>query len=203
MHRLSLVLTLSLAASACSSGPAAPAETARPMATEAEAPATAEHHAVTTETLEPFTCGTIARLHTLGGIYTASQPSPDDFAQAKKGGIRTVVNMRHESEITAFDEPAVIADLGLEYISLPWNGPEELTDTVIDRSREIFETAPRPMLVHCGSANRVGAVWLAWRVLDGGLPYDQALAEAKEVGLKTPAYLELATDYIRRHGGKT
>jgi hypothetical protein len=44
----------------------------------------------------------------------------------------------------------------------------------------------------------VGAVWLAHRVLDGGLSYDDALKEAKTVGLKTPAFEEKVKDYIRR-----
>jgi hypothetical protein len=35
-------------------------------------------------------------------------------------------------------------------------------------------------------------------VLDGGLAYEAALAEAKTVGLKLPAYEEKARDYIER-----
>lgn len=166
-----------------------------------QAPA-AEHASVLVGTLEPSTIGATPS-HALGGITTAGQPSAADLAAAKASGIRTVVNMRHEDENTAFDERAVVEGLGLRYVSLPWNGPEELTDDVFARSRAMFASEERPLLVHCGSANRVGAVWLAWRVLDGGVPYDEALVEARTVGLKTPAYLELATDYIRRHGGKT
>ena len=63
----------------------------------------------------------------------------------------------------------------------------------------MFNTVERPALVHCGSANRVGAVYLPWRVLDGGLSVEDALAEAKVVGLKTPMYETKALDYIKRH----
>ena len=41
-------------------------------------------------------------------------------------------------------------------------------------------------------------MWLPWRVLDGGLSYDEALAEAKTVGLKSPLYEEKAREYIER-----
>jgi len=158
-----------------------------------------EHTAITTETLEPYECGTVKRMHTFGGIFLASQPQPADFEQAKKGGVVAVVNMRHASELKDFDEAALLDELDLEYITLPWNGADELTDEIFDRSREILNTVPRPVLVHCSSSNRIGAVWIPWRVLDGGISYEHALAEAKMIGLRTPAYAPKAKDYIARH----
>ena len=79
--------------------------------------------------------------------------------------------------------------------SLPLCVPRE----VFDQAREQLKTAERPILLHCASANRVGAVWLPYRVLDGGLSWDHALAEAKTVGLKSPDYEAKAKDYIQRH----
>ena len=157
-----------------------------------------EHNAVVTERLEPYECGTIARLHTYGGIFLASQPKAGDFEQAKKAGVKTVINLQHEHEVTDFDERQVVTKLGLEYINLPWNGSEEFNDAIIDRARQLLDSAERPILLHCSSANRVGAVWLPWRVLNGGLSYEDALAEAKTVGLMSPAYKEIARDYIER-----
>lgn len=164
-----------------------------------QATASAEHRAITTDTLEPYECGTITRLHTLGGVFLASQPKPEDFAQAKKGGVKTVINLRHADEIKDFDEKKVVESEGLKYINLPWDGPAELTDEVFDQARAHLKTAERPILLHCASANRVGAVWLPYRVLDGGLSWDDALAEAKTVGLKSPDYEAKAKDYIQRH----
>ncbi len=56
--------------------------------------------------------------------------------------------------------------------------------------------------MHCRSANRVGAIRLAHRALDHGLSYDQALDEAKTVGLKLPAFVEKAKDYLDRNKQK-
>lgn len=162
-------------------------------------PAETEHKAFVSAEMEPYTCGTIKNLHTMGGFFLASQPAPEDFEQAAMGGIKTVVNFRKDAEITTFDEALVVGNNGMEYVHIPWNGPDELTDEIFDRSREMFNTVERPALVHCGSSNRVGAVWLAWRVLDEGATVEDALAEAKMAGLKTPAYEEKALDYIRRH----
>jgi len=152
-------------------------------------------------TLEAAQLGQIAQLHVFDGIYLAGQPEPQDFALAKEAGVRTVLNIRHPAELGDFDEEAHVIGLGLEYVSLPWGKPEELTDEVFDRYRELLEDSERPVLLHCGSANRVGAVWIPWRVLDGGLSFEAALEEAKTIGLRTPAYEERAAAYVREHGG--
>ena len=37
-------------------------------------------------------------------------------------------------------------------------------------------------------------------MLDGGIPLEQAIAEAKEVGMRTPGYLVRAKEYLAKHG---
>ena len=41
------------------------------------------------------------------------------------------------------------------------------------------------MFIHCGSANRVGAVWLVKRVLQDGWTVPKATEEAKMIGLRS------------------
>lgn len=150
------------------------------------------------ESLEPYECGSVTRLHTFEGIFLASQPAEADFEQASMGGIRTVINLRHDFEMPDWNEQDVVQGLGLNYIHVPWNGPEELTDEILDTLRLELNQAERPILMHCASANRVGAVWLAYRMLDSGLSADEAKAEAKVVGLKSPAYEAKVLDYVAR-----
>jgi uncharacterized protein (TIGR01244 family) len=157
-------------------------------------------HIATTDTLTTAECGTIPNLHSLGGVFLAGQPKAEDFAEAKKQGVETVINLRHAAENKDFDEKQVAEAAGLTYINLPWGGSSELTDAVFDQSRELLKTAERPILLHCATANRVGAVWLPHRVLDDGLTWDDALAEARTVGLRTPDFEAKAKDYIQRHG---
>lgn len=159
----------------------------------------AEDHVAAADELTPCTCGSISRLHTLNGIYLAGQPTPGDFAQARKDGVKTVINLRHPTEIKEFNEEQVVEAEGLHYVSIPFKEPAELTDAVFEAVRHKLKTAPRPILMHCGSANRVGAVWLPYRVLDGGLTYEEALAEAKIVGLKSSDYENTARAYIDSH----
>jgi hypothetical protein len=57
-------------------------------------------------------------------------------------------------------------------------------------------------LVHCFSAGRVGAAWLAHRVLDDGLSVEAALDEANTIGLKKDDYIQKAKDYVQRMKAK-
>lgn len=159
-----------------------------------------KHVAIVTEKLEPYECGSITRLHTLGGVFLGSQPNTDDLKQAKESGVKTVINLRLADEVKEFDEKELVEQLGLEYFNPGFKTPDQLTDQIFDEVRSSLMTADKkPILLHCSSANRVGAVWLAHRVLDGGLSYEEALSEAKIVGLKLPAYEEKARSYIERN----
>lgn len=150
--------------------------------------------------LEATQCGTIQRVHALGDFLFTSQPAREDFALAKDAGVRTVLNFRHRSELPPdFDEKTIVEGLGMTYVWLPWSGEDQLTDEIFDQGRDVLTTGERPMLVHCASANRVGAIVLVWRVLDHGVPFDQALDEAQRIGMKTPGFERRARAYIASH----
>ncbi|MCC7013156.1 MAG: protein tyrosine phosphatase family protein [Planctomycetes bacterium] len=150
----------------------------------------------TAVTLESVQCGTIEKLHACGPIWLASQPSAADFALLRERGVRHVINLRKPDELKDFDQAAVIKELGLDAVNVPFSKPEELSDAALDQLRGLLRDAQEPTLLHCASSNRVGAVWLAYRTLDQGLAWDAALAEAKSVGLKTPAYETRIKAYV-------
>lgn len=162
---------------------------------KAYAPAKA---AVRTDKLEPYKCGTIERLHTLSGVFLASQPSVEDFDHAKDDGVKTVIDFRSPGEVKEFDEPSIVKSLGFEYVNLGFNSPQTLTDDIFDQARKLLcDESKKPILAHCHSGNRVGTIWLAHRVLDGGLSLEAALAEAKDVGLESPALEQRAKEYVQ------
>ena len=137
-------------------------------------------------------------MHTFQGVFLASQPSASDFEQAKKGGVKTVINLRQPGEQEGFNEKKFIEGLALTYHNVPWNGPDELTDAKFDQVRTLLREAERPILLHCSSANRVGAMWLAYRVLDDGATIDKATQEAKTIGLRSPDLEARAMNYIKQ-----
>jgi protein tyrosine phosphatase (PTP) superfamily phosphohydrolase (DUF442 family) len=147
-------------------------------------------------TLETAELGSLQRVHRAGDVWLASQPSAADFELLKGLGIKTVVDLRHPGELTAFDERATVEGLGLAYLSLPFQGASEMSDPVLDRARELLRTAERPLLFHCASANRVGAVWLPYRVLDEHQGFEGARAEAREIGLRSPELEARAIAYV-------
>ncbi len=133
-------------------------------------------------------------------VYLGAQPTRADFAAAARyPGIRTVLDLRRESENRGFDEARQLNELDVEYQNVPCGGPEQLTDEVLDRSLHVIETGQRPLLVHCASGNRVGAVWMAWRMLKNGYSEERALAEAREVGLRNDGFIPVVLDYVQRH----
>ena len=200
-----LACALLLLSSGCGSGGDAGADApdGAGAAPPASAPDTSPAEAVAGEIaaavfgdLSSRTLGAVKRIHEHDGILLASQPSAADFEKARDEGVRTVINIRHATENSELDERAVVEGLGLVYHNLAWARPEELTPAVIDEYRQLLRSAERPILLHCGSANRVAAIWLAYRVLDDGVPLEQALVEAATVGLRTEAYATVVKDHI-------
>lgn len=167
---------------------------------EGSGAAEASREVATSAILEPATCGSIARLHRFGDLYLAGQPAAADFEAAREAGVKTVINLRPPTEQSGFDEGAAVKALGLAYLNLPISGPADLTDEALGKARTLLNNAERPILVHCASANRVGAIWIPWRVLDGGLGIEEAVAEAKTIGLRTPELEARARDYVTRQG---
>jgi len=154
--------------------------------------------ALAVQTLTVLELPGTTNVHTVAGVITAGQPSVAGFEAARELGVKSVLNNRKPAEMKGlgFDERATVEALGMEYIELPWNGVEELTDVMLDRSRQILREAPRPTLFHCGSANRVGAAWIAWRVLDEGVDVEEAVKEAQTIGLRTPTYEPRVREYV-------
>lgn len=189
----SLTLALSLLLfTACTDTASERPATAPPPTVEAPG-------AAATSAVEPASIGSVPRLTRSGNLFFAGQPAPDDLPALREAGVTRIINLRHQAEMGGFDEAAAARANGIEYVSLPWNGPSELTDAVIDRARELLISSDETTLVHCASSNRVGAVWLPFRVLDQGVPLEQAVAEARDAGMRSPEYEAVARDYIARH----
>jgi uncharacterized protein (TIGR01244 family) len=112
------------------------------------------------------------------GIVTAGQPSPEQLEAFKAAGIATVVNLRQPTETLGFDEQSTVETLGMTYVALPIAGSAGLSEENVRRFADILDSHARPMLVHCGSANRVGALF----ALDAGRHRGKSVDEAIELG---------------------
>ena len=114
-------------------------------------------------------------------LLTAGQPTPADFEALAAAGLKHVVNLRPPAEDAGFDEAALAAKLGLSYRVVPVAGPGDLT---LQRTQELdaalIAAGDEPVLVHCASSNRVGALlalraqWLQNQSSDAALALGRA-----------------------------
>lgn len=118
-----------------------------------------------------------------------------------KDGFKAVINLRLASEANANIEAnaAHAKSLGLNYIHIPFNGQQPDTKAVDQFLATIANKANQPVYIHCGSANRVGSVWLVKRVLQDGWPVEKATEEAKLIGLSSEPLEKFALSYIDSH----
>ena len=131
------------------------------------------------------------------GIVTAGPPAADQFAVLAAAGVGTVIDLRAPGEPRGFDEPSAARAAGMEYHNVPVVAGA-LTAAEFDQVRERLRAAGRgPVLLHCASANRVGAVLLPYLVLDEHRSPDEALRIAHDVGLRSDDLAKTAFDYIR------
>ena len=141
--------------------------------------------------------GNTYNVHVCGDLHFAGQFTPKDIEKIKTRGIKRIITLRGEDEIE-WEEKLLVEKAGLEFVRVQFRKPDSLTDEVFHKIRALLESEPNTLL-HCGGANRVGGVWLPYRVLDEGVPLETAIKEAREIGLETPEYEAKAIDYIRRH----
>ena len=141
--------------------------------------------------------GDTKNVHACGDLFLAGQPMPDDVQLLKTRGVDRVITLRLDNEVD-WDEEKAVTDAGMEFVSVPLRGPETFTDAVFGQIRELLGANEKKTVLHCGSANRVGGVWIAYRVLDQGVDLETAVQEAKQIGLRNPAYEQRAREYVAK-----
>ena len=120
------------------------------------------------------------------GISAAGQPDKAAFEVFANSGYTTVIDLRGEQETRGLDEPAVVESLGLTYVLFPITGLEAISFENAARLDELIESADGPVLVHCGSSNRVGALLALSKSLKGA-DADEAMEYGLEGGLSSLA----------------
>jgi protein tyrosine phosphatase (PTP) superfamily phosphohydrolase (DUF442 family) len=183
--------------SGCNRAPqpaASSAPAAAPQSAASSAPA-ASPTAADELRLERIEVGAARPVHQIGRYYLAGQPASEDLAVWKDKGVRTIVSLRTPGEID-WDEKAAVEALGMKYVSIPFRGADSLGDEQIEAALAVLkEGDEQPILLHCGTSNRVGAIWYAHRIRNDGLSPEQALAEAKQVGLRSTELTDVVDAY--------
>jgi uncharacterized protein (TIGR01244 family) len=117
-----------------------------------------------------------------GEIWISGQPDAGQLAAARDAGLRTVVSLCPAGEC-GWDEKSVAGSLGLEYATVPVGAACDLTPAAAHQLHELLESCAKPVLVHCGSGNRVGALFALKAFHVHGHAPEDALAHGRAAGL--------------------
>lgn len=133
----------------------------------------------------------------LGDVATAGQPEKEHLERLADAGYKTVVDLRTVEEPPRADEwEMVVRRTGMEYLNTPV-GHMDIDDETFDRFRGLMQDpGHRPTLVHCASANRVGALLIPFLILDEGRTPEKAREIAARVGLSSSRLERAAFRYV-------
>lgn len=115
-------------------------------------------------------------------VWISGQPDAGQLAAARAAGLRTVVSLCPDGEC-GWDEKSTAGSLGLAYATLPVGAACDLTPAAARRLHELLESCAKPALVHCGSGNRVGALFALKAFHVHGHTPEDALARGRAAGL--------------------
>ena len=132
-------------------------------------------------------------------------PDADQIRQAAQEGFRTLINMQtaNEDDKLRFDpgeEGRIARDAGLAYLHHPVDGEKLNTDTV-DEFRRKSAGLPAPVLVHCASGKRSGALVMMHIGSEQGMSGQEVIDKAEEMGFEcdTEKLENFVRDYVDSH----
>jgi uncharacterized protein (TIGR01244 family) len=119
------------------------------------------------------------------------------FPALRKEGFAAVINLRQPDEpgvdIARSRQAAEAA--GLKYVHIPVRGAGPEPASIEAFLAAVQDPANQPMYIHCGTANRVGGMWLIKRLVVDGWDEDRAVKEATAIGLTSANLRQFALDY--------
>lgn len=115
------------------------------------------------------------------GITAAGQPDAAALKVFADSGYAAVIDLRTAGESRGLDEQAVVEGLGMDYVTLPV-GSDGISFENARNLDALINRYDAPVLVHCGSSNRVGAL-LALRASLDGADDETAIQLGRQGGL--------------------
>ncbi|MXS86413.1 hypothetical protein ABO04_11080 [Nitrosomonas sp. HPC101] len=113
-------------------------------------------------------------------IATSGALAQDSIRELAKHSFNTVIDLRVESEGTPSEKKAVEA-AGMTYINIPVTN-DGVNESQLTAFKRALEQASPPILIHCATGNRAGAMWTAYRLNEGVSP-EIAFKEGRAAGM--------------------
>lgn len=118
------------------------------------------------------------------GLYVGGQPDPSQLRELAQEGVTTVIDLRGAGEPRGYDEAAAARELGLRYVALPVEGESAIDEDTARQLQRTLDASPGPVLLHCASGNRVGAL-LALAAHQAGATQAQAIERGRAAGMRS------------------
>lgn len=116
-------------------------------------------------------------------ILACGMPSDQDLQDVAKKGIKTIINLCPQEE-TPSGEATSVEQLGMTYINIPIRGPQDLSREAAKQLAAVMDDCSQhPLLIHCRSANRVGALIALKEYWFEGKSEADALATGRSAGM--------------------
>lgn len=123
------------------------------------------------------------KVEPVNGITSAGQPDEAALEVFAESGYAVVIDMRGPEEDRGVDDwPGAVEARGMRYVPFPIASQDQISFESAEKLDELLHGVDRPVLIHCGSGNRVGAL-LALRESLHGASDEEALAYGREAGL--------------------
>ena len=121
-------------------------------------------------------------------VFIAGQPTERALREMKRLGVTTIINLRmpQEMERIGFDEPKLIAELGMKYVYIPMrggDGEQSYSPQTLSKFAEAMKAADGKVLLHCTIAWRASHIWAAYLIQEHGVADADALAHARAINL--------------------
>ena len=118
----------------------------------------------------------------LPNVITGGQPTAEQLAALGEAGYTTVISLRAEGEKGDL-AAATYESLGLDFVRVPIAGADDLDEAHVRDFAAALADAEGPVVVHCGSGNRVGALFALQAHWLEGMRADDALDFGLAAGL--------------------
>ena len=134
----------------------------------------------------------VDRLHKVDDrLYRGSQPDAEGFRYLRDLGVKSVVNLREESDAIKTGEQQIVESLGMRYVHLPVKDGNFFTwfrripDDSVRQFLTVVQSEPGPVFVHCRrGTDRTGAMVAFYRMATSGWDAQRATSEANDVGMR-------------------
>jgi uncharacterized protein (TIGR01244 family) len=141
-------------------------------------------------------------------VFISGQPTAQALRDLHAQGVTTVVNLRTPEEMqkrVPFDEPALVKELGMEYVYIPMRGTAEFpySPEAVKSFAAAMSSAKGKVLLHCTIAWRASHLWAAYLIQYRNVPVATALQQARMINLMDDMRMDGDTQPVESFLGRT